>query len=104
MADLNGQRLRPEGLRGDINRLFSDQGTWLGKPALPDALRKVVTRPGPLAIVGPIRVGRGCYVGANAVLAHDLPDGVAYTVGSEVANLKARLQPLEAERGSAVTE
>jgi serine O-acetyltransferase len=199
MADVNGSERRPDGLRGDIDRLFSDQGTWLGKPSLPDAVRKIVTRPGPLAIVlyrighrlwqgghhllaellwrlnvtltgadihpgaqiggglrvdhtsglviareavigsnvtihhgvtiggsgrrwfdpdyqdgapvigdeaeiwagakvvGPIRVGRGCYVGANAVLAHDLADGTAYTVGSPLRNLRARVQALEAQ-------
>jgi serine O-acetyltransferase len=197
MADQNGQRPRPGGLRGDIDRLFSDQGTWMGKPSLPDAVRKVVTRPGPLAIVfyrvghwlwghgrtflaelvwrlnltltgadihpgariggglrvdhtsalviardaviganvtihhgvtiggsgrrwfdpghqdgvpvigddteiwagakvvGPVRIGRGCYIGANAVVAHDLPDGTAYTVGSEHRATEARLQALE---------
>jgi serine O-acetyltransferase len=201
MVDVNGSDRRPEGLRGDIDRLFSSQGTWLGKPPLPDAIRKVVTRPGPLAIVlyraghrlwqadhqllaelvwrlsltltgadihpgaqiggglrvdhtsalvvareavigsnvtihhgvtiggsgrrwfnpdyqdgapvigddteiwagakvvGPIRVGRGCYIGANAVLAHDLPDGTAYTVGSQLADLKARVQALECLEG-----
>jgi serine O-acetyltransferase len=204
MADHNGQR-RPGGLRGDIDRLFSAQGTWAGKPSLLDALRKVVTRPGPLAIVlyrvghclwrhgrrfpaeliwrlnlmltgadihpgaviggglrvdhtsalviardaviganvtlhhgvtvggsgrrwfdpgfqdgvpvigdgtqiwagakvvGPIRVGRGCYIGANAVLAHDLPDGAAYTVGSEHKAIKARLHALEVERSAEAT-
>jgi serine O-acetyltransferase len=30
-------------------------------------------------VLGPIMVGRGCFVGANAVLARDLPDGEAYT-------------------------
>jgi serine O-acetyltransferase len=201
MVDVNGSGRRPEGLRGDIDRLFSDQGTWLGKPPLPDALRKVVTRPGPLAIVlyrvghrlwqrghhllaellwrlsltltgadihpgaqiggglrvdhtsglvvareavvgtnvtihhgvtiggsgrrwfdpdyqdgapvigddteiwagakvvGPIRVGRGCYIGANAVLARDLPEGTAYTVGSQLADLKARVRALEMLEG-----
>ena len=198
MVDVNGTQHRPDGLRGDIDRLFSDQGTWLGKPPLPDAIRKVVTRPGPLAIVlyrighrlwtgghhllaellwrlsltlsgadihpgaqiggglrvdhtsglviareavigsnvtihhgvtiggsgrrwfdpdyqdgapiigdeteiwagakvvGPIRVGRGCYVGANAVLSHDLADGTAYTVGAPLRDLKARVEALEA--------
>ena len=47
-------------------------------------------------VVGPIQVGRGCYVGANAVLAHDLADGTAYTVGSQQRALKARVEALEA--------
>jgi serine O-acetyltransferase len=206
MADVNGSERRPDGLRGDIDRLFSDQGTWLGKPPLPDAVRKIVTRPGPLAIVlyrighrlwqgghhllaellwrlsvtltgadihpgaqiggglrvdhtsglviareavigsnvtihhgvtiggsgrrwfdpdyqdgapvigdeteiwagakvvGPIRVGRGCYVGANAVLAHDLADGTAHTVGSLLRDLKARVDALEARAARAAPD
>ena len=36
-------------------------------------------------VLGPITVGRGCFIGANAVLARDLPDGEAYTPGREVA-------------------
>jgi serine O-acetyltransferase len=46
-------------------------------------------------VLGPIRVGRGCFVGANAVLSHDLPDGHAYTPGREVAELRARVAELE---------
>jgi serine O-acetyltransferase len=53
-------------------------------------------------VLGPIKVGRGCFVGANAVLARDLPDGEAYTPGREVAELRRRVDELErrlAERG-----
>ena len=57
-------------------------------------------------VLGPIRVGRGCFIGANAVLARDLPDGEAYTPGREVGELRARVRELEervrdleAERG-----
>jgi serine O-acetyltransferase len=46
-------------------------------------------------VLGPIHVGRGCFVGANAVLAHDLPDGEAYTPGREVSDLRARVAALE---------
>ena len=56
-------------------------------------------------VLGPITVGRGCFIGANAVLAHDLPDGEAYTPGREVAELRRRVdelsrkvKELEAER------
>ena len=191
-----GQDLRP-GLAGDIDRLFSHDGTKEGKPTLWGALERVITRPGPTAVVlyrashqlwnrgfefpaeligrinhfltgadihpaaeigggfrlthttgivigrgarigarvtmlhgvtlggsargwfdgvfedgypevgdeteimagakilGPIRVGRGCFVGANAVLAHDLGDGEAYTPGRQVAELTRRVRELE---------
>jgi len=47
------------------------------------------------AVLGPITVGRGCFVGANAVLARDLPDGEAYTPGREVSDLRRRVRDLE---------
>ena len=40
----------PEGLRGDLSRLFSARGLHEGKPTLSRALERVVTRPGPLAV------------------------------------------------------
>ncbi len=46
-------------------------------------------------LLGPITVGRACYVGANAVLARDLPDGEAYTPGREVGELRMRVEELE---------
>jgi serine O-acetyltransferase len=46
-------------------------------------------------VLGPIKVGRGCFVGANAVLSKDLPDGEAYTQGREVTELKQRVGELE---------
>jgi serine O-acetyltransferase len=46
-------------------------------------------------VLGPIRVGRGCFVGATAVLTRDLPDGEAYTPGREVAELRRRVGELE---------
>jgi serine O-acetyltransferase len=46
-------------------------------------------------VLGPITVGRGCFIGANAVLARDLPDGEAYTPGREVAELRGRVRELE---------
>ena len=48
-------------------------------------------------VLGPIRVGQGCFIGANAVLARDLPDGEAYTPGRETKELRERVQQL-AER------
>jgi serine acetyltransferase len=46
-------------------------------------------------VLGPITVGRGCFVGANAVLARDLPDGEAYTPAREVSELRKRVDQLE---------
>ena len=190
------QRSEPSnqtGLRGDIARLFSERGTSGGRPSIGRALERIVTRPGPTAIVlyrashqlwkrgnptlaelvwrlnllisgadihpgaeiggglrlthtsglvigrgvriganvtmfhgvtlggsakgwfdptyedgfptigddteimagamilGPITVGRGCFVAAGAVLTHDLDDGQAYTPGRDLARLKRRV-------------
>src|SRR2546422_1544773 len=46
------------------------------------------------AVLGPIKVGRHCFIGANAVLARDLPDGEAYTPGRETAELRKRVDEL----------
>jgi serine O-acetyltransferase len=46
-------------------------------------------------VLGPIRIGRGCFIGANAILAHDLPDGEAYTPGREVKALRDQVEQLE---------
>lgn len=50
-------------------------------------------------VLGPITVGRGCFIGANAVLARDLPDGEAYTPGREFKELRERVRELEREVG-----
>jgi len=188
---------RPKGIRGDVARLFSPEGTNSGTPSLGAAVRRLLTRPGPQAIalyrvshwlwerrleitaelmwrvnyfltgadihpaaviggglrmthatgvvigsgvvigddvtmlhgvtlggsgrgwfdgvfvdgypvvgnrteimagakvLGPITVGQGCFIGANAVLARDLPDGEAYTPGRELNELRRRVDELE---------
>jgi serine acetyltransferase len=48
-------------------------------------------------VLGPIKVGRHCFIGANAVLARDLPDGEAYTPGRESSALRKRIEVLEGE-------
>jgi serine O-acetyltransferase len=187
----------PDGFRGDVARLLSSEGTHAGKPSIGKAIQRVVTRPGPLAIVlyrlshriwarglhtpaeiiwrinlfltgadihpgaeiggglrlthtsglvigrdakigsnvtllhevtlggssrgffdegfvdgfpevgdgskiaagakllGPIKIGRECFIGANAVVAKDLPDGTIYTPGRQVSELKRRVADLE---------
>lgn len=187
----------PEGLRGDLSRLFSARGLHEGKPTLSRALERVVTRPGPLAVamyrashsvwergyealaeilwrinlfltgadihpgaeiggglrlthtsgvvigrgvrigsnvtllhgvtlggsargwfdgvfedgypeigdgteimtgacvLGPIKVGKACFIGANAVLVRDLADGEAFTPGHELKDLRQKVAELE---------
>lgn len=189
----------PPGLRGDIAKLFSPAGTHEGKPDLRAAARRILTRPGPLALVlyrashrlwvaghpalaeglwrvnllltgadihpaaeiggglrlthtsglvigkgarlgsdmnvlhgvtiggsgrrwfdpsfedglpeigdgteiwagakvlGAVKVGRGCHIGANAVVTRDLPDGASYTVGQPTRELRRRVEELEAQ-------
>ena len=45
-------------------------------------------------ILGPIHVGKSCFVGANAVLSHDLADEQAYTPGRELKALRNRVDEL----------
>ncbi len=189
----------PQGLRGDLVRLFSERGTHQGRPTLGLAIERALTRPGPLAILlyrishalwsrglhvpaeliwrlsyfltgadihpgariggglrvthtsglvvgkgveigsnvtllhgvtlggssrgffdesftdgfpsvgdnskiaagakvlGPVRIGRGCFVGANAVVSKDLPDGAVYTPGRELSELRKKVDELERE-------
>lgn len=189
----------PEGLKGDVARLFSPQGTHAGRPSIGMAVQRVLTRPGPLAIalyrgarvlwlrgwhtaaelvwrlsffltgadihpgaeiggglrlthtsgivigkgvkigsnvsvlhevtmggsaranfeedfidgfpevgddckiyagaklLGPIKIGQGCFIGANAVVTRDLPDGTVYTAGARTSELKDRVEQLERE-------
>ena len=48
-------------------------------------------------LLGPIRIGRGCFIGANAVVAKDVPDGEIVTVGREASGLAKRVDQLERE-------
>lgn len=50
-------------------------------------------------VLGPIKVGRECHVGANAVLARDLPDGASFTAGQALRALAERVEKLEARLG-----
>ncbi|MCA1705192.1 MAG: hypothetical protein LC808_18815 [Actinobacteria bacterium] len=187
----------PEGFRGDVARLFSAGGTHGGRPSIGKAIQRVVTRPGPLAILlyrfshriwvrgfhtvaeivwrinlfltgadihpgaeiggglrlthtsglvigrdakigsnvtllhevtlggssrgffdetfvdgfpeigdgskiaagakllGPIKIGKECFIGANSVVAKDLPDGTIHTPGRQVSDLKEKVAELE---------
>ncbi len=48
-------------------------------------------------LLGPIHVGRNVFIGANAVVSKDLPDGTVYTPGRNVRELEARVAALEEE-------
>jgi serine O-acetyltransferase len=48
-------------------------------------------------ILGPIKIGDGCFIGANAVVAKDLPAGTVYTAGRSATDLKERVAELERE-------
>ncbi|MBO0713218.1 MAG: hypothetical protein J2P59_00580, partial [Acidimicrobiales bacterium] len=50
-------------------------------------------------VLGPIKVGRRCHIGANAVLARDLPDGASITPGQPLRALTERVAKLEARLG-----
>lgn len=50
-------------------------------------------------LLGPIKVGRGCFIGANAVVARDVPDGEVVTAGRDTAGLVRRIEVLERELG-----
>lgn len=47
-------------------------------------------------VLGPIKVGRSCHIGANAVVARDLPDGASYTASQPLRALAERVERLEA--------
>ena len=198
-GEVGAHTLYPAGLRGDIAKFLSPAGTHAGKPSLRDAFGRVLTRPGPLALVlyrlsnrlwrdghtmkaelvwrlnlfltgadihpgaeiggglrlthtsglvigrgarlgsdvnvlhgvtiggsgrawfdssfedglpdigdgteiwagakvlGPVRVGRRCHIGANAVLTRDLPDGASFTAGQSTRELRHRVAELEAQ-------
>jgi serine acetyltransferase len=46
-------------------------------------------------VLGPIKVGRNCQIGANAVVGHDLADGTTYTATHRVRRLEDRIEALE---------
>ena len=48
-------------------------------------------------LLGPITIGRECFVGANAVVAKDLPDGTVFNAGRDVSELRKRVDELESE-------
>lgn len=74
--------------RGDFQESFTD-----GFPTVGDGTKIAAGA----KLLGPIHVGRDCFVGANAVVAKDLPDGTVFNPGREVSELRRRVTDLEQE-------
>ncbi len=78
---------------GGSSRGFFDEGFTDGFPEVGDD-----TKIGAGAkLLGPIRVGKGCFIGANAVVAKDVADGEVVTAGREASSLVRRIEQLEEE-------
>ena len=78
---------------GGAGRAFFDAKFTDGFPVIGDDTKLMVGA----KVLGPVRIGKGCYVGANAVVSKDLPDGQAFTQGSGVRQLRERVEVLEEE-------
>ncbi|MEA2486307.1 MAG: serine O-acetyltransferase [Actinomycetota bacterium] len=78
---------------GGAGRAFFDETFTDGFPVVDDDTKVMVGA----KILGPVHVGKGCYVGANAVVTRDLPDGQAFTQGGNVRELRNRVEALEEE-------
>lgn len=76
---------------GGSGRSYIDPGFADGPPTIGDGTQIWAGA----KVLGPITVGRGCHIGANAVLGHDLPDGATYLVNHQVRRLEARVAELE---------
>ena len=74
--------------RGFFDETFTDGFPTVGDDAKIGAGAK---------LLGPIKVGRGCFIGANAVVAKDVPDGEVVTAGREASGLAKRVEQLERE-------
>ncbi|HWG73194.1 MAG TPA: hypothetical protein VG184_03965 [Acidimicrobiales bacterium] len=82
---LHGVTLGGSG-RSYVDPTFADGPPTIGDDTLIWAGAKVL---------GPVTVGRACRIGANAVLAHDLPDGSTFNAGEGARRLEARVAELE---------
>ena len=78
---------------GGSSRGFFDETFTDGFPEIQDGTKIAAGA----AVLGPVTVGKGCFIGANAVVGKDLPDGTIYTPGRQVSELSRRIEALEAE-------
>lgn len=78
---------------GGSSRGFFEEGVVDGFPDIGDGSKIAAGA----KLLGPISIGRDCFIGANAVVAKDLPDGTVYTPGRETSELRRRVEELEGQ-------
>ena len=78
---------------GGSSRGFFDEDSADGFPEVGDGSKVAAGA----KLLGPIRVGRDCFIGANAVVTKDLPDGTIYNPGRDVSELRRRIEDLEGQ-------
>jgi serine O-acetyltransferase len=78
---------------GGAGRAFFDETFTDGFPVIGDDTKIMVGA----KVLGPVHVGKGCYVGATAVVSRDLADGQAFTQGGGLRELRRRVEELEEE-------
>lgn len=78
---------------GGSSRGFFEEGAVDGFPDVGDGSKIAAGA----KLLGPIKIGRDCFIGANAVVARDLEDGTVYTPGRENTELRKRVEELEAK-------
>lgn len=76
---------------GGSSRGFFEEGVVDGFPDVGDGTKIAAGA----KLLGPIKIGRDCFIGANAVVARDLEDGTVYTPGRETSDLRRRVEELE---------
>ena len=78
---------------GGSSRGFFEEGVVDGFPDVGDGSKIAAGA----KLLGPIKIGRDCFVGANAVVTKDVPDGTVFNPGRETAELRRRVEELEAQ-------
>lgn len=78
---------------GGSSRGFFEEGAVDGFPEVGDGSKIAAGA----KLLGPIHIGKNCFIGANAVVAKDLPDGTIYTPGRETSDLRRRVEELESQ-------
>lgn len=78
---------------GGSSRGFFDAGFTDGFPEVGDGSKVAAGA----KLLGPIRIGRDCFIGANAVVAKDLDDNTIYTPARQMNELARKIEALERE-------